>query len=346
MARSIRKTRVLSSVAAAVLATLTLAGCGATPEHNADETDITSGESRLPAAEGSVEYPLTLESPWGSTLLQERPDRIAVVTTTADAENLLALGVSPVFLPDAYQENPWVTELPEIDGVEVWAETGSAGDDISVELVASADPDLIIAIQSSQIESQYEDLSAIAPVLTGDNPGADITYEESLATIADALDLGNRGEEIIETNRELSAAALDDTPELRGQSLAIVMNHPSAGFQYRSEDPSAISTFIQELGFTIPEFSRDPRWAEDSSISPEQFPNIDVDNLLIFDSTEGAADLEQQEIFHTIPAVQEGKYAFSDQEKYAYATLWPTALSIPYVIEEALKPAFAELNGK
>lgn len=63
----------------------------------------------LPAAEGTVSYPMTLDSPFGSTTLTERPDRIAVISpSTVDTDALVALGVTPVMAADTVELEPWI----------------------------------------------------------------------------------------------------------------------------------------------------------------------------------------------------------------------------------------------
>lgn len=109
-----RGTRLTALSAAVVAAVLTLSACST--EMTAGDTEQTAAASEasslLPAGEGTTEYPLTLETPFGETVLEERPERVAVVSAVGvDTESLLALNAVPVFAVAKYDgEDPWLPE--------------------------------------------------------------------------------------------------------------------------------------------------------------------------------------------------------------------------------------------
>ena len=77
--------RVAGLVGGVLTAALLLSGCSTPASENASDGEAAS---RLPAAEGSTTYPLVLESPWGETTLEERPERISLVGPGAEIELL------------------------------------------------------------------------------------------------------------------------------------------------------------------------------------------------------------------------------------------------------------------
>src|SRR5690625_5989452 len=82
----------------------------------------------LPEGEDSTQYPLTLETPFGHTVLDKCPERVAVVSAVGvDTESLLALDAVPVFAVAKYDgEDPW---LPKDLWEQVeFTEQGDAGE--------------------------------------------------------------------------------------------------------------------------------------------------------------------------------------------------------------------------
>ncbi len=121
-------------------------GCG----NGGDETE-SSGETR------------TVRHVSGTTEVPVRPTRVASFLSEA-ATNLLLLGVTPLTGPDNVVEfvAPFRNLLP--DSVDLDAiELVGAVDEPNLELIAAADPQMILAY--SWVEAMYEDLSPIAPTV-------------------------------------------------------------------------------------------------------------------------------------------------------------------------------------
>lgn len=111
MSRSQAKpSRILSSICVVLTISLFAASCSAKPESD-NATRHPEQASLLPAAEQTTSYPLTLESPFGETVLPERPERIAAVAPTAiDTELLLALGVTPILTSSLVSEGGYLDD--------------------------------------------------------------------------------------------------------------------------------------------------------------------------------------------------------------------------------------------
>ncbi len=123
-----------------------LVGCVSTaaPPAAPSVSATPSASGLLPAAEGKAAYPLTLKSPWGETILTERPERIAIATGANDLDNTLALGVAPVWADDWQASYEWTTAA----GSKQIEHRGEVTDTIPVEDIATSEPDLIIAVQT------------------------------------------------------------------------------------------------------------------------------------------------------------------------------------------------------
>ncbi|WP_287220865.1 hypothetical protein [Rhodococcus sp. (in: high G+C Gram-positive bacteria)] len=79
-----RRTRALVAAGAALLVAVT--GCSSSQDTASDDA-ATASDTFLPEAEGTTTYPLTLHTPYGETVLEERPERIAIVGGLGELTN-------------------------------------------------------------------------------------------------------------------------------------------------------------------------------------------------------------------------------------------------------------------
>lgn len=106
-----RRTGITLIALTATTAAPALSACSpSSPANEAETASTAQGASvLLPEGEGSTQYPLTLETPFGHTVLDKRPERVAVVSAVVvDTESLLALDAVPVL--------PWRSMTARIPG--------------------------------------------------------------------------------------------------------------------------------------------------------------------------------------------------------------------------------------
>src|SRR5215217_334120 len=131
---------------------------------------VWTGAREAAFAADSAAYPITVRHAFGTTVIEEKPERVATVAW-ANHEVPLALGVVPVGMSKATWGDddgdgvlPWVEDqLEELD-----AETPVLFDEtegIDFEAVADTQPDVILASYSGLTEEEYDTLSEIAPVV-------------------------------------------------------------------------------------------------------------------------------------------------------------------------------------
>ncbi|MGH8933793.1 MAG: ABC transporter substrate-binding protein, partial [Egibacteraceae bacterium] len=139
--------QLLAGAAAALLA-----GCGAS-DRGGDVPDDTGG------------FPVTIDGAFGPTRIERRPARVAAVGFLRDGDDALALGITPVLMGVS-------GNFPE--GLAPWtrAALGSAtpptvdvSEDLPLEQVAAARPDLILATDDRTLADHHDRLTGIAPVL-------------------------------------------------------------------------------------------------------------------------------------------------------------------------------------
>ena len=160
----------------------------------------------VPAAEGATGYPLTLASPYGETVLTERPERIAVVGGDGDLDAVLALGVAPVIAPDD-------TDAPWYDGTRADEVPGyfDPDDDFSVSRLVASEPDLIVASSMPGLEEHYADLARVAPVVAAGESGAvAVDWRDLTRAVGAAIDAPGAASTAVESAD--AAIALPDAP--------------------------------------------------------------------------------------------------------------------------------------
>ena len=131
--------------AAGAAAARRIAACGGD-----DET-----RQRAAPVEQAGAFPVTVEHKYGTTEVEEEPERVVTVGYT-DQDATLALGVVPVGVGDflggyEWRERPWAQEA--LGGAEPKV---VGGQEINFEAVAAQRPDLIFAINAGLKKADYE----------------------------------------------------------------------------------------------------------------------------------------------------------------------------------------------
>ncbi|PRI10137.1 ABC transporter substrate-binding protein [Leucobacter massiliensis] len=315
-----RGSRAVPGIGAVLAALLLLAGCSGPGGSGAGSGEGSgdagaSRQSLLPAAEGKTQYPLTLESEYGETVLEKRPERIAaIVPNGIDTELLLSLGVTPVLSSSMIDEGGYLAAhgAAELDTYEF-----VRGEDVPMEAVAAADPDLIVTVGWTpgfgEVKDIYDRLARIAPVVT--SPASDqrmIPWQDSIRILGETLDLGDAAEAVIAEHDELFAGIRSEHPEFGGQTATWAIYYgPSNGLQYFSQHDSAPELFLSDLGFAPNPNAAE--FARDTTVSDELLSKIDADVLLLGRSeATSAEEMERQvtgtELFRNLEAVRAGKY--------------------------------------
>jgi len=170
----------------AALAALTvLVGCGS--------TDAEEGDGGA-AASGDGAFPVSIEHTFGTTTIEEQPERVVVLGWSAQ-DVVYSLGVTPVGMPSfSYGGGD--------DGVLSWddehydaAKTTllDTADGPPLEDIAALRPDVILAPYEGFDEATYEDLSKIAPTILTEGDDWKLNLREH----GEALGRTNDSEELL-----------------------------------------------------------------------------------------------------------------------------------------------------
>lgn len=337
-----RVTRFRRGALAVVLLATLLAAC-----------DTGGGEDAGGSAEssGNAAFPVTIEHKYGSTTIEEEPERVVVLGLT-DIDAVLALGVTPVGFVD------WYGEYPKADirnGLWPWSHdaVGDAEpllmprneDKFNFETVASLRPDIIIAQYTGMTEQEYETASQIAPVVaqTAEFPDFEAPWDDTTRRIGLALGRSDQAEELIEGVQDKFAAARAAHPEFEGKTAMLVGIYEGIIYARGPKEPHG--KVFAELGFSYPEqvealIPSDNVLAE---LSLEQIELLDCDVLMVgeFDS---AGELTGHPLYLNLPVVKEGRVVHGT-EPVEGALYWASVASLPFALDHLVPQLAAAVDG-
>lgn len=329
-------------VATAVALTLALAACG--------DDDVDSSETSAPRVDDTAgapsTFPVSIEHVYGTTTIDQRPERVATVAW-ANHEVPLALGVVPVGMSMATWGDddgdgvlPWVEAELEALGATtpvLFDET----DGIDFEAVADTEPDVILAAYSGITREDYDTLSAIAPTIAYPDVAWGTSMEDMIRLNSSALGLASEGDDLIEDLHADIDAALAAHPELEGQRVLFAFIDPTdlsqVGF-YTSHDTRP--GFLEGIGLPTPAIVE-----EESAGTSEFYVTVsseladrfaDVDLFVTYGEADGVLidQIQADPLLSTIPAVASGSIAILENSTPLAASANPSPLSIGWGVDD------------
>lgn len=312
------------------------------PALSACSTDTRPAEPSAPAGGGG--FPVTITHKLGSTTIPAKPQRV-VALGGADADIAVALGVSPVAVTrfSTGEYSPWLK--PEINPAEVTL-IGDAGgsDPVSLEQVAALKPDLILAGQYFQIDSQYKQLSQIAPTVAYQQSQLTDGWEEQTKVIGRALGRQDRAQEVIAGVK----SKIDDVrrahPEFEGKTVSYSFHFAPDSIQTINSTNDYAAKFLGSLGPSLSPKVTALEGDQGAQISLEQVGTLDADALILACTSDDLRkSLESNPVFQSVPAVKDGRYVPISLAT-AYALRQPSVLSIPYSVGQ-IEPGLVKALG-
>ena len=328
-------------VVIALLSALLLTACGSDDE---GAPSSTSG-----AASGVEEgaLPATIEHRYGSTTVEEPPERI-VVAGLREQDALLALGVVPVATTEWYGEHPgaifpWAEEaLGDAPRPEVLDFT----DGLEFEKIAGQRPDLIIAVYSGLTKKEYETLSKIAPTIAQPPGQVDwgSSWQDEILTVGRAVGKPEEAEKLRDEAAAQLEAAAEENPEFKGQTAAVATPYQGI-WVYGPQD--ARSRLLTDLGFTFPEALEDVGGDDfGGQLSGEKLDLLDVGALLWFANPGPAEKVRDNKVYRRLDVRTEGRDVFLPEKGELYeATSFISVLSIPLLVDELVPKLAAAADG-
>jgi iron complex transport system substrate-binding protein len=291
----------------------------------------------------SKAFPVSIEHKFGTTTIEEQPERVVTVGYT-EQDTVLALGVKPVgtraFMGGYdWKQRPWAQEAlggeqPDVVGVE----------QINFEAVAAQRPDVIIAVNTGMTEGDYEKLSRIAPTVaqSGDYVDFGMPWDEQTTMIGRALGREAQAEMVVADVRARFARVREQHPEFEDAAAILAYGGPDGYGAYTSQDTR--SRFLRDLGMKLP--AEIDRIAGDSfftELSQERFRLIDRDAVVMYGPQ---GEIEQDDVFGRLNAVKRDRVVYLDLgDQIAGALGFASPLSLPYLLDEAVPKLSAAVDG-
>lgn len=297
-----RRDFVVGSLGLAAL----LAGCGAAPATSAD----------APGA-----YPRTVTDATGTdVVLDARPRRIACAQNVWDLDAVLALGEVPVqfglrdfaeYTGSTTTSWPWHERA--LDGER--PERVAVGEELSVEAIAAAPPDLIVG--DSAVADVRDRLGSLAPVVQI----ASFDWRRNLRILGEALDLSDDAEALVAQTDQRLATSLDGY-DLAGARVAVLGVYDATAFYLFGNDAIPVVDLLRQAGFGfLDELTADATPdAPRVEYSAEQFGLLDpADLVVVFDYGDSGvpSPVAADPLFARLPAVQAGRVVVVEQGERA-----------------------------
>ncbi|SEK79543.1 ABC transporter substrate-binding protein [Pacificibacter marinus] len=292
------------------------------------------------------EYPLEIQHAFGTTVITQKPVRVASVAW-ANHEVPLALGVVPVGFAAANfgdDDNngllPWVEAALNDLGATAPA-LFDEGDGIDFEAVAQSAPDVILAAYSGLSQSDYDTLSKIAPVVAYPETPWATDWRDMILLNSTGMGMAAEGAALvgqIETEIAQTAARF---PELAGKSAMFVthlnpMNLSTIGFY--TDNDTRVQLF-HDLGLVSPAVIKNASESGRFSgqISVENVDMLqDADILVTYGTPELLEKMSENTLTARLPAVSQKSLVLLGNSPLGTAAN-PTPLSISWVLEDYVR---------
>lgn len=298
----------------------------------------------IPAsAEDKPAFPVEITHAFGTTVISEKPVRVATVAW-ANHEVPLALGIVPVGMAAANFGDddgdgilPWVAERLKELGAETPA-LFDEGDGIDFEAVAATEPDVILAAYSGLSQAEYDTLSQIGPVVAYPQAPWSTDWRETIRMNSAGLGMSGEGEALITNIEGEIAAEVAKYPELKGKTAMFVTHLDASDLSlvnfYTTQDTRV--RFFQDLGLAMPKSvtraSSTGSFA--GSISAERVDDFDdVDILVTYGDRTLLEAMKANPLLAHMPAVRREAIVLLGRDPVGTAAN-PTPLSVTWVLPD------------
>lgn len=292
----------------------------------------------------SSAFPVTIKHALGTTTITKAPTRIATVAET-DQDLLVSLGVLPVLVPatswggNARKSTDWFDAAVKAMG-KPFPQQYSAADNIPVDEIAKATPDLILATNSGLTADEYAKLSKIAPTVAYPDDAWGTPWQTSLEMVGKAVGKTAEAAALKKSTEKAIADTKAKYPQMQGKSATWLYLDPtsSASFSvYLSLDNRP--RMLTEFGFATPAYVTALEKANPgkfyADLSSEKAGTAEADIAVFYVTDAKQVDqIKANKLLGQIPALKTGAYVAAADNTISLTMGVPTTLSIPVAIEK------------
>ncbi|WP_159945473.1 MULTISPECIES: iron-siderophore ABC transporter substrate-binding protein [unclassified Nocardiopsis] len=323
----------LGGIGLTVVLALALTSCG-----NAEE-DTAASEGGATAEDGA--FPVSIESALGTAEIPEEPERV-VTLGQGSAETAIALGTVPVGI-ESYEWGsddtgylPWIHEAVTEAGEELPTQFAGATD-IDFEAIIELEPDVILSPWSGITQEQYDILSDIAPTVAYPDLPWSTDWDQQIEIIGEALGQPEEARGLIEDIEAQFAEAAAENEQFADLTFSYIYTDGPGTLGVFLPDEQRVA-MVRGLGLTVDPVVETFPETEGTDSAVIGLENADklADSDLVFTfytDAETRAEIEAQELYASIPAVERGSVVAPDDTSFVTASSIINPLTVPWVID-------------
>ena len=291
------KRKILKTVAAVVLASLFLVGCGSGSKKN-NNNNKTNKTITVTDVKGKVEIP-------------ETPKRIVDLSGNSDMLSILGYKVIGTANSDAYDYTKFPSYLEEtLKGAEILGY--SMQDTMDVEAVMNLNPDLIVI--STVQEKMYDQLSEIAPTVMIQLEA--LNWKEDVKAFAKVFNKEDAANKWLADYEAKAKEAGEKIKSEYGEDTTYLSFLASGGQLFVFDGAGFGSVLYEDMGLKKPEGMPEQSDISLPVVTYEGLASIKADYIFASATAEDLAQLQSNAIWNSLPAVKEGKVVILDSSPY------------------------------
>ena len=318
----------------ATVLTLGLVACGG--------SDTGGGGESAPSADGA--FPVSIESALGVAEITEAPERI-VTLGQGSAETAIALGTVPVGI-ESYEWGsdetgylPWIHEAVTEAGEELPVQF-TGGEDIDFEAVIELEPDVILAPWSGITQEQYDILSDIAPTVAYPDLPWSTDWDQQIEIIGEALGRSEEAQGLIDDIERQFEEAAASRPEYADLTFSYIYTDGPGTLGVFMPDEQRVA-MVRGLGLQVDpvvETLPETEGTDSAVIGLENADKLKDSDLIFtfYTDAETREEIEAQELYASIPAIERGSVVVSDDTSFVTASSIINPLTVPWVLDRYL----------
>ncbi len=316
-------------------------------------TDDSGVDGDAAPADGT--FPIEMESALGTAEIPERPERV-VTLGQGSAETSIALGVVPVGI-ESYEWGaddtgylPWIHEAVTESGEELPEQFAGAAD-IDFEAIIELAPDVILAPWSGITQEDFDILNDIAPTVAYPDLPWSTDWDQQIEIIGEALGKPEEATGLVTEIEDTFEQAAADHPEFADLSFSYVYTDGPGTLGVFLPDEQRVA-MVRGLGLEVDpivETFPETEGTDSALIGLENADQLSDSDLIFtfYSDPESRAEIEEQELYAAIPAIEDGAVVASEDNAFVTASSLINPLTVPWTIDRyvpLIEEAAAEID--
>jgi iron complex transport system substrate-binding protein len=289
----------------------------------------------------------TITHKLGTTEITGTPQRVVTIGLT-EQDYAIALGVVPVGAREWFGEQP--------GALWPWAAAAAGGSappevlpvlELNYEQIAALTPDLILGVNYTMTQEEYDTLTAIAPTVAPPTEYADYgaPWQAINEIVGTALGRSAEAAALVAPIEQQFADLRSAVPAGRTGLLAALLEDGT--YYIYAEGPAP--SFLRDIGLALPPTAEALFTGENRppvALSPEQLAVLEADVLVLGLYGQSAATGVVDPVFQNLRVAQEGRAILLPELSETNGALsFGSVLSLPVALQEMTPRLTAALDG-